>query len=184
MSKSVLAFSRVHIVGTSSLVLGSNSVVSHEWPKWNAGSWKKWFVCVNESLRKNLELQVVTYIRIRFGHSQVKYPYDKVFFPFGICHVAFPYMDPVSFLSKSVQKVVLSCSLEYFVQKTTQQSHGCCNVTCASQFLYKLFKKRTFHFCKHLWKIYSEQRTMFCSPRWQDVFPTQLYISHYTNRRQ
>ena len=144
MSKSVLAFSKVHIVGTSSLVLGSNSVVSHEWPKWNAGSWKKWFVCVNESLRKNLELQVVTYIRIRFGHSQVKYPYEKVFFPFGICHVAFPYMDPVSFLSKSVQKVVLSCFSEWSVRKTTQQSHGCCNGTCPSQLLQKSFKKGRF----------------------------------------
>ena len=48
-SKSVLAFTEVPIVGTSKLVKGSSSVVSHGLTRSIAGSWKKWFIFVNES---------------------------------------------------------------------------------------------------------------------------------------
>ena len=53
-----------------------------------------------------LELYFVTYIRMFFGH----------------CHVTFPYIDSLSFFNKLVQKVIVSCFSESFVQKATQQS--------------------------------------------------------------
>ena len=40
---------------------------------------------------------------------------------FGHCHVTFPYMEPLSFFGWFVQKVMLSCFSDSFVQKTTQQ---------------------------------------------------------------
>ena len=39
---------------------------------------------------------------------------------FGHCHVTFPYMEPLSFHGRFVQKVRLSCFSDSFVQKTTQ----------------------------------------------------------------
>ena len=75
-----------------------------------------------------LELQFVTSIQIFFGH----------------CHVAFPYMEPLSFFGRFVQKVIVSCFSDSIVQTTTQQSDGSCNVTCDSQLLYKLFKNSLF----------------------------------------
>ena len=113
----------------------------------------------------NLELHIVTYTRIFFGHFHVTFPYKDVFsffgpcrviFPykevlsfFGHCQVRFPYMEPLSFVGRFVQKVRVSCFSDSFVQKTTQQSNGSCNVTSISQLLYKLFKKQPLCFCKH-----------------------------------
>ena len=48
---------------------------------------------MNESWRKILELQLVSYIRIFFGH----------------CHVTFPYKEPLSFFGRFVQKLKVTC---------------------------------------------------------------------------
>ena len=88
-----------------------------------------------------LELNFVTYIRIFFGHCHVTFPDKEILSFFGRCHVNFPYMEPLSFFGSFVQKVIESCFSDSFVQKTTQQSDGSCNVTSDSQFLYKLFRK-------------------------------------------
>ena len=45
----------------------------------------------------------------------------------------FPYVEPISFFGRFVQKVIVSCLSDSFVQKTTQQkgasADGRCNVT-------------------------------------------------------
>ena len=69
---------------------------------------------------------------------------------FGHCHVTFPYKEPLSILSWFVQNVIVSCFSDSFVQKTTQQSDGSCNVTSDSQFLNKLFIKQHLYFCKNI----------------------------------
>ena len=97
-----------------------------------------------------LELHFVTYIRIVFGHCHVTFPYKEILSLFGHCHVTFPYMEPLSFFGRFVQKVNVSCFSESFVQKTTQQSDGSCNVTSDSQLLNKLFEKHPRFFCKHI----------------------------------
>ena len=103
-----------------------------------------------------LELHFVTYIRISFGHCHVTFPYKEILSIFGHCHVTFPYMEPLSFFGRFVQKVIVSCLSDSFVQKTTQQSDGSCNVTSDSQLLHKFFKKQPLYVCKHIWKIYFE----------------------------
>ena len=71
-------------------------------------------------LKNDFELHFVTYIRNFFGH----------------CHVTFPYMEPLSFFGRFVQKVTVSCFSDSFVQKTAQQkgasADGSCNVTSDS----------------------------------------------------
>ena len=57
--------------------------------------------------------------------------------------MTFPYMEPLSFFGRLVKRVILSCFSDSFLQKTTQQSDGSCNVTSASQLLYK-FKNSLF----------------------------------------
>ena len=57
----------------------------------------------------------------------------------GHCHVIFPYMEPLSFFGRFVQKVTVPCFSDSFVQKTTQQSDGSCKVRSDSQVSYKLF---------------------------------------------
>ena len=49
-------------------------------------------------------------------------------------------MERLSFFGRLVQKLIVSCFSDSFVQKTTQQSDGNCNVTNDSQFSYKLIK--------------------------------------------
>ena len=99
-----------------------------------------------------LELNFVTYIRIFFGHCHVTFPYKEILFVFGQCHVAFTYMETLSFFGRFVQKRIVSCFSDSFVQKTTQQSDSNCNVTSDSQLLYKLFKKHPLYFCNYKWK--------------------------------
>ena len=125
-----------------------------------------------------LELLFVTYIRIFFGH----------------CHVAFPYKEPLSFLSRFAQNVTVSCFSDSFVQKTTQQKRVSAEASLRRtggkmaavmfrvipSFYTKLFKKEPVYFCKHIWKMNCEQRILYFLPRWWDVLPTQLHISHYT----
>ena len=48
------------------------------------------------------------------------------------------------FFGRFVQKVLVSWCSDSFVQKTTQQSDGSCDVTSNSQFFYKLFKNSLF----------------------------------------
>ena len=48
--------------------------------------------------------------------------------------MTFPNMKPLSFFGSSVQKVLLSCFSDSFVQKTTQQLDGSYKVTSDSQF--------------------------------------------------
>ena len=97
-----------------------------------------------------LELHFVTNIRSPFSHCHVIFPYKEILSIFGPCHVTFPYMEPLSFFGMFEQKVIVSCFSDLFVQKTTQQSDGSCNVTSDSQPLYKLFKKQPLYFCKHI----------------------------------
>ena len=80
-------------------------------------------------------------ILIFFGHCRVTFPYKEIFSFFGPCHVTVPYMEPLFFFSRFVQKVILSCFSESFVQKTTQQSKSSCTVTSESQVLYNFFSK-------------------------------------------
>ena len=87
------------------------------------------------------------------------------------------------FFGRFVQKLKVSCFSASFVQKTTQQSDGSCNVTSDSQLSYKLFKKQALYFCKNIWKINFDWRLLYCSPRWQDVLFTQLQISQKYNRQ-
>ena len=97
-----------------------------------------------------LELHVVTYIRMFFGHCHVTCPYKDILSFFGHFHLTVPYMEPLSFFGRFVQKVKVSCFSDSFVQKMVQQSDGSCNVTSDSQLLYKLFKEQPLYFCKHL----------------------------------
>ena len=54
-------------------------------------------------------------------------------------------MEPLSIFGRFVQKVIVSCFSDSFVQKTTQESYGSCNVTSGSQFLFKFFKNNRFN---------------------------------------
>ena len=89
---------------------------------------------------------------------------------FGHCHVTFPYMELLSHFRRFVQKVIVSCLSDSFVQKTTQQPDGSCNVKSYAQLLYKFFKKQLLYFCKHIWKKYCEWIKLFCPPRRENVF--------------
>ena len=53
-------------------------------------------------------------------------------------------MEPLSFFGRFVQKVIVSCFSDSFVQKTTQRSDCSCNVRSDSQLLYKSIKNRLF----------------------------------------
>ena len=68
-----------------------------------------------------------------FGHCHATFPYKEILSFSGHCHVASPYMEPLSFFGRLVQEVIVSCFLDSFVQKTTQQSDGSCNATSDSQ---------------------------------------------------
>ena len=79
-----------------------------------------------------LKLHFVTYIRIFFGHCHVIIPYKVIISCLGHCLVTFSYMEPLSFFGRFVQKVIVSCFSDSFVQKTTQQSDSSCNVASDS----------------------------------------------------
>ena len=53
-------------------------------------------------------------------------------------------MEPLSFFGSFVQKLRVSCFLDSFVQKTTQQSVGSCSVIRNSQIFYKFIKNNPF----------------------------------------
>ena len=99
-----------------------------------------------KKLKNVFELLFVTYIRISFSHCHVTFPYKDILSLFGHCCVIFPYLEPLSFFGRFVQKVIVSCFSDSFVQKTTHQSDGSCNVTSNSQFLYKYSKNSLFNF--------------------------------------
>ena len=80
-----------------------------------------------------LELHFDTYIRIFFDDCHVLFPYKEIVSFVGHCHLTFSYTEPLSFFGRFVQKVILSCFSDSFVQKTTQQSDDSCNVTSDSQ---------------------------------------------------
>ena len=90
-----------------------------------------------------LELHILTYMRIFFGHCHVTFPYKEIFSFSGPCHVTFPYMERLFFFRRFVQKVIVSYFSDSFVQKTTQQSGGSCNVTSDTQLLKIFFQKTT-----------------------------------------
>ena len=69
-----------------------------------------------------LELHIITYILIFSGHCHVTYPCKEILSLFDHCHVTFPCMEPLSFFGRFLQKVIVSCFSDSFVQKTTQQS--------------------------------------------------------------
>ena len=81
-----------------------------------------------------LELHVLTYIRIFFVYCHVTFPYKEILSFFRPCHVTFPYMELLSFFGGFVQKLILSCLSDSFVQERTQQSDVSCNDTSDSQF--------------------------------------------------
>ena len=66
-----------------------------------------------------LELHLLTYIRIYFSHCHVTFPYKEILSFFAHCHVTFSYMELYSFSGRFVQKVIVSCFSDSFVQKTT-----------------------------------------------------------------
>ena len=81
-------------------------------------------ICFCErKLKNDFELPFVTYIRIFFSHCDVTFPYKEILSFFGHCHVTFPYMELLSFFGRFVQKVILSCFSDSFVQKTKQQQN-------------------------------------------------------------
>ena len=101
-----------------------------------------------------------------FGHCHVTFSYKEMLSFFGSCHVTFPNMELLPFFGRFVQKVIESCFSESFVQKTTQQSDGSCNVTSESEYLYKLFKKQPISFCKHIKKYIMSKE--YCIARHDD----------------
>ena len=88
-----------------------------------------------------------------FWSLSVTFPYKVILSFFGHCLMTFPNMELFSFFGRFVQKVRITCFSDSFVQQTTHQSDSSCNVTSDSQLLYKLLKKQTLYFCKHIWKI-------------------------------
>ena len=73
-----------------------------------------------------------------FGHCHVTFPLKEILSFFGYRQEAtFPYMETLSFFGRFVQKVIVSCFSASFVQKTTEQSDGSCNVKSDSHLLYK-----------------------------------------------
>ena len=54
--------------------------------------------------------------------------------------------EPRSFFDWSVQKVLVPCLSDPFVQETTQQSDGKCNFESDFRLSYKLLKKTVFLF--------------------------------------
>ena len=97
-----------------------------------------------------LELQFVIDTRTFFGHCHVTLPYKEILSIFGHCHVTFPCMELFLFSLGSCKKVKVFCFSDSFVQKKTQQSDGSCIVTSDSQPRYKVFKKQSLYFCKHI----------------------------------
>ena len=67
------------------------------------------------------ELHVYTFIRIFFGYCHVTFPCNVILSFVGHCHVTFLNVEPPSFFGTFVQKVIVSCFSDSFVQKTTQQ---------------------------------------------------------------
>ena len=49
-------------------------------------------------------------------------------------------VDTPFFSGSFVQKIVIFCFMNSFVQEKFQQSHGSCNVTSETPFSFKLFK--------------------------------------------
>ena len=62
-------------------------------------------------------------------------------------------MEPLSFFVRFVQKVKVSCFTDSFVQKTTQQSDGSCNVTGHSSF-YTTYSKNSLFISVNTYEKY------------------------------
>ena len=129
-------------------------------------------ICFCEGkLKKDFELHFVTYIRIFFGHSHVTFPYKEILSFVGLCHVTFPYMEPLSFYGRFVQKVIVSCFSDSFVQKTTQQkgasADGSCNVTSDSQLLYTKYSKSSLFISANTYEKYIVSKE-YCIARHDD----------------
>ena len=75
-------------------------------------------------------------------------------------------MELLSFFGQIIQKLKVSCFSDSFVQKTTQQSDGSCNVTSDSQLLWKLFEKQSV-FSANRYENYIVS-TKNCIPRQND----------------
>ena len=71
-----------------------------------------------------LELGFVNFIRVFFDHCHVTFPYKEIVSYYAHCHVTCPYMEPLSFFGRFVPVLVVSCFLDSFDQKTTEQSDG------------------------------------------------------------
>ena len=94
----------------------------------------------------NLKLHFLTFIRFFFSHCHVDFPLGWIPSPCGHCHVTFPDMEHVSFFVSFVQKVVVICFWDSFVEKATQQPDGSCNATSDSQRFYaKCSQNRLFN---------------------------------------
>ena len=93
-----------------------------------------------------LQLQFFAYIRNFFGHCHLTLPYKVILSLFGHCHLTFPYKEPLSFFGRFVQKLIISCFSDSFVQKTTQHSDGSCNLTIDSRVSEEIYSKNSFLF--------------------------------------
>ena len=122
-----------------------------------------------------LELHIVTYIRIFFGHCHVTFPYKEILSFFGPCHVTFPYKEPLSYSGRFVQKVIVSCFSDSFVQETAQQSDGSWNVTNDSQF-YANYSKNSLSISAYTYEKYIVSKE-FCIARHDDKM---CFLPHCT----
>ena len=113
-----------------------------------------------------------------YSHCHLTFPYKEIQSFFANCHVPFPDIELLSIFGRFVQKIVLFSFADSFVQKTTQQPDGSCNVTSVSQLLFKVFKKQPF-FCKDIRKLFCEQRILHCASWCRKVLFTQLQISQF-----
>ena len=69
-------------------------------------------------------------------------------------------MEALSFFGRFVQKVIVSCFSDSFVQKTTQQSDGSCNVTSDSAFIQIIQKAASFFLQSHMKNILRVKNTV------------------------
>ena len=68
-------------------------------------------------------------------------PYKEILSFFGHCHVSYPYIDPLSFFGRFVQKVTESCFSDSFCQFLSQYSGGSHYATNNPQILQKTLRK-------------------------------------------
>ena len=64
-----------------------------------------------------LEPQFVTYLRLLFGLFHVTFPYRKILYISGPCHLTCPYMKSLCFFGRFVEKVIVSCFSDSLVKQ-------------------------------------------------------------------